>query len=49
MRIGKKVFLVWWGWRHMYWGRSQAMQFAGVRAIFRFMYCIGPIEIRVWH
>jgi hypothetical protein len=48
MQIGK-VFFVWWGWRHMYWGRSQALEFSSYRAIFRLMYCIGPLEIRWQH
>lgn len=47
MKIGK-LQIVWWGFRQMYWGRSQCMQFSSYRAIFRECICIGPVELRFW-
>lgn len=44
----KQFQFVWWGWRSMHFGRSEALLFGSLRAIYDWGYSIGPVEVRKW-
>jgi hypothetical protein len=45
--LGQYQF-VWWGFHDMGWGRSIAWAHTGMRRIYDWSFCVGPLEIRKW-